>query len=124
MSRLLLDEHLSPKIAAAVRRLVASAEVFAISEWQGGALLGHGDEEILAEADRQSLTLVTCDLRTIPVLLKNWAAQGRTHGGVILVSRRTFAPGDIGAVAKALASLLRDRGTLDWKDKVVFLRYR
>jgi hypothetical protein len=124
MLRLLLDEHLSPKIATAVRRLIASAEVYAISEWQGGVLLGQQDEQILAEATRQKLTLVTCDLRTIPLLLKNWAAQGRTHGGVIFVSRRSFTPGDIGGLARALASLVRDLGTLDWADRAAFLRYR
>lgn len=122
MPRLLLDEHLSPKVAAAVRRLNASAQVIAISEWQGGAWLGRQDEEILTEAARQKLTLVTCDLRTIPVLLKNWAEQGRIHGSVILVSRRTFTPGNIGGLARALAALLRDFGTRDWEDKVVFLR--
>jgi hypothetical protein len=124
MLRLLLDEHLSPKIGPAVRRLVVAAEVYAISEWQGGVLLGHQDEEIVAEATRQGLTLVTCDLRTIPLLLKNWAAQGRTHGGVILVSRRSFTPGDIGGLTRALASLVRDLGMLDWTDRIEFLRYR
>jgi hypothetical protein len=124
MLRLLLDEHLSPRIAAALRRIEPAAEVYAISQWQGGVLLGHPDEQILAEAARHGLTLVTCDLRTIPVLLKNWAAQGRIHGGVIFISRRSFASADVGGLARALAALLRDRGAQDWSDRVLFLRYR
>src|ERR1035437_10509312 len=35
------------------------------------------------------ITIVTCDRRTIPSLLKTWAEEERTHGGVVFVDRKS-----------------------------------
>jgi hypothetical protein len=52
-------------------------------EWEDGYFLGQEDSACLREAAAQGLTLVTHDRRTIPPLLKTWAEEGRTHGGVV-----------------------------------------
>jgi hypothetical protein len=66
--------------------------------------------------------LVTYDRRTIPPLLKAWVEEGRTHGGVIFVDEKTISPADIGGLVGALAALVSDAGSWDWKNRVAFLR--
>lgn len=121
MLRLLLDEHISPRVAAGLRRRNASLVVHAMKEWEDGALLGRADTECLVEAARQALTLVTYDRRTIPLILKAWADEGRSHGGVIFVDEKTIAPSDVGGLVRALGVLIRRMGGLDWRDREVFL---
>ena len=60
--------------------------------------------------------------RTIPPLLKTWAEEGRTHGGVIFVDERTISPADIGGLVRALGELVKLAGSWDWMDRVVFLQ--
>jgi hypothetical protein len=121
MLRFLLDEHLSPGIGAGLRRINPKIEVHPVSQWERGVFLGRADQELLAAAATQGLTLVTYDCRTIPTLLRTWREQGRHYGGVIFVDDRTIAPGDIGSLVRALASLFRDRGEEDWEDRQMFL---
>ena len=123
MFGLLLDEHLSPKVAAGLRRLNLPVVVHAMNEWNGGAFLGRTDAECLAEAARQRLTFVTCDCRAIPRPLKAWREQGRSHSGVIYVSQKTVSPADIGSLVRALAILIREPAGRDRIDRQVFLRY-
>jgi uncharacterized protein DUF5615 len=121
MIGLILDERLSPKIAEGLRELRLPVPVHSINEWKDGTFRGRPDAEILAEAARQRLTLVTYDCGTIPILLKSWREQGRSHAGVIFVSQRTV--GDIGSLVRALAWIFREFGSADWTDRQDFLRY-
>jgi hypothetical protein len=100
MLRLLLDEHISPRVAEGLRRRAPSLVVHAMANWEGGNFLGQDDNACLMEAAHQRLTLVTYDRRTIPLLLKTWAESGRTHGGVIFVDEKTIAPADVGGLVK------------------------
>ena len=77
---------------------------------------------LLHEAAVQKLTLVTYDRRTIPPLLKQWAEEGRSHGGVIFVDEKTISPADIGGLVKALTMLAKEAFALDWTDRISFLR--
>ena len=119
---LLLDEHLSPKIAAGLRRLNLSVVVYSMNEWKGGAFLGRTDAECLTQAARERLTLVTYDRRTIPTLLKSWREQGRSHGGIIYVDEKTIPSDDIGSLVRAIAQLIREFGEVEWTDRQAFLR--
>ena len=92
MLRLLLDEHISPKVAEGLRRRDPRVVVHAMANWEQGNVLGQDDDACLTEAARQRLTLVTYDRRTIPLLLKTWAESGRSHGGVIFVDEKSIAP--------------------------------
>jgi hypothetical protein len=97
MLRLLLDEHISPRVATGLRRRNRGLMVYPLVEWQEGDFLGRDDSACLRAAFSQRLTLVTYDRRTIPPLLKAWAEEGRHHGGVIFVDEKSISPSNIGA---------------------------
>jgi hypothetical protein len=97
--RLLLDEDISPEVARGLRRHNRLLVVRCMAEWEQGDFLGLDDSTCLQGASRQNLTLVTYDRRTIPIVLKAWAQEGRSHGGVIFVDEKTIAPPDIGGLA-------------------------
>lgn len=122
MLRLLLDEHLSPKVVRQLGANKPGLRILSLQEWHGGVYLGVRDELLLRAAGEQSLTLVTYDRRTIAPLLKSWAEQGISHGGVIFVDDRTLAPNDLGGLVNALAQLWEEQRKLCWKNRVVFLR--
>lgn len=122
MLRLLLDEHISPDVADGLLRRCKGLVVHPLTEWERGGFLGREDAAILVEAAQWGLTLVTYDRRTIPPLLKAWAEEGRTHGGVIFVDERTISPADIGGLVRALVEMVKLAGSWDWTDRVVFLQ--
>jgi len=122
MLKLLLDEHISPDVANGLRRRNRAIEIRYMVEWEDGYFLGQDDSACLREAAAQGLTLVTYDRRTIPPLLKTWAEEDRTHGGVIFVDEKTISPADIGGLVGALTRLARETGNWDWTDRIYFLR--
>ncbi len=93
-----------------------------MNEWEDGEFLGQDDFSCLQAAANRGLTLVTYDRRTIPPLLKTWAEEGRSHGGVIFVDEKTISPSDIGGLVRALSDLHKAMGRWDWADRVCFLR--
>lgn len=121
MLKLLLDEHISPDVAEGLRRRQRSLVVHSMPEWQQGSFLGKDDSACLQEAAAQRLTLVTYDRRTIPLLLKIWAEEGRLHGGVIFIDEKTISPADIGGLVRALLRLCKETGKQNWIDRVCFL---
>ena len=122
MLKLLLDEHISPDVAAGMRRFDRKIVVRGMVEWEDGSFLGQEDSACLQEAAVQRLTLVTYDRRTIPPLLKNWAEEGRRHAGVIFVDEKTISPADIGGLVQSLGILVKEARNWDWTDRVCFLR--
>jgi hypothetical protein len=122
MLKLLLDEHISPAVASGVQRRNRSLVFHSVVEWESGNFLGKEDSVCLLEAARQRLTLVTYDRRTIPLLLKLWTEEGRSHGGVIFVDEKTISAANIGGLVGALISLADEAGEMDWIDQVYFLR--
>jgi hypothetical protein len=124
MLKLLLDEHISPDVANGLHRRNRAIEVRYLVEWEDGRFLGQEDSACLREAAAQGFTLVTYDRRTIPPLLKTWAEEERTHGGVIFVDERTISPADIGGLVWALTRLARETGNWDWTNRIYFLGRR
>jgi hypothetical protein len=122
MLKLLLDEHLSPVIAASLRRRDRKIVVFSMAEWEDTNFLGQEDAACLRQAAVQKLTLVTYDRRTIPPLLKDWAEAGRQHAGVIFVDEKTISQADIGGLVQSLGVLLKEARDWDWTDRVCFLQ--
>ncbi len=122
MLKLLLDEHVSPAVAAGLMRLNSGIEVHALRSWRGGSYLGEPDELILEEAASAGLTLVTYDLETIPKLLGEVTRGGRPHGGVILISQRQIRSSNVGGLVRALDRIYRESGKADWTNRMEFLR--
>lgn len=103
--RLLLDEMLSPRIAAQLRD--RGFDVIAIAETP--ALRQQPDEIVFANAQDESRTIVTRNIRDFRILAKQALAAGRRHHGLILVSNRRFPghdPGAIGQLVEALSEIL------------------
>lgn len=119
---LLLDEHISPAVAAGLRRSWPSVAISSLPEWEGGAFLGQDDAALLRHAEARGRTLVTYDRRTIPPLIKTWAEAGQHHGGVIFIDEKTIPLSDIGGQVRALAAVVRETGSWNWADRIVFLR--
>ena len=122
MLKLLLDEHISPDVADGPLRRNRGLVVRYIAEWEGGDFLGRDDSDCLKEAATQGLTLVTYDRRTIPPLLKIWAEEERTHGGIIFVYEKTISPSDIGGLVRGLGELVREARNWNWANRICFLR--
>jgi hypothetical protein len=122
MLKLLLDEHISPQVATGLHRHHRATEIRCLVEWETGHFLGQEDSACLRQAATHGLTLVTYDRRTIPPLLKTWAEEERTHGGVIFVDEKTISPSDIGGLVWALGALIKETGDWDWTNRIYFLR--
>ena len=122
MLHLLLDEHISPKVAIGLRRLNRAIVVRYMLEWGSGNYLGQDDSACLQAAASQGLTLVTYDRRTVPPLLKEWAEVGRDHGGVIFVDEKSISPADLGGLVRTLKILGKQTGTWDWTNRICYLR--
>lgn len=122
MLSLLLDEHISPSVADGLRRRNCALVVRFMAKWENGEFLGRDDSACLRAAARQGLTLVTYDRGTIPPLLKTWAEEGRSHGGVIFIDEKTISPADIGGLVRALLNLSKESAKWDWTDRVCFLQ--
>lgn len=121
MLSLLLDEQISPAVAAQLRGKQADVPVQSLYEWRAGAFVGASDDLVLRAAAQESLTLVTYDLKTIPPLLAEWGATGISHGGVIFVDNRTIPSHDFGGLLRSLLACWNLRQSFDWSDRVTYL---
>lgn len=80
--RLLLDAHVS---ARRVGRPLARKGHDVLALGEDAAHEGLDDEDVLALATGDQRILVTHDVEDFPPILREWAAEGRSHAGVILV---------------------------------------
>jgi predicted nuclease of predicted toxin-antitoxin system len=106
MLRLLLDEHISSKVAHGLVRLETGIDVDCILTWHGGKFLGAPDVDILSEAYLEERTVVTYDLATMPKAIQDAVAQHGDHASVIFVDTKTLRPNDIGGLVRALQLFL------------------
>ncbi|MDR0342367.1 MAG: DUF5615 family PIN-like protein [Nocardiopsaceae bacterium] len=103
--RAILDEHLSPQIAALLRK--AGSDVDAVADRED--LVGLSDRAILQVACSEGRAVVTNNVKDFRPLAAEWLAQGRVHAGLILLpSTRTRTRNAIAAVTAAIERVLRD----------------
>jgi hypothetical protein len=120
---LLLDAHLSPRIAHQVLAHNPAVDIISPQEWDDGAYLGADDATILGVAREQGRTLVTRDARTIMAILKDCGARGVDHAGVIFADHRSFAEGNVGSMVSGLLQLWEAESAFEWANAVRYLRY-
>lgn len=109
--RLLLDEHYSPKIAEQLRN--RGHDVVSVSERDD--LRGLGDLELWNRASTERRAFVTENVADFVRLMREAAAAGEPHFGVVFTSPSTFArsAAAIGLFVEALAALLGARPAED-----------
>jgi len=102
--RLLLDEHFSPKIAAALRAL--GHDVMAV--WDEPALRGVSDADLFAHAAMTGQRIVTENVRDFLPLAAAARAEGSPAAALLLLSPRRFdrGHGGFGSIVDALAAWL------------------
>ncbi len=119
--KLLLDENISHVVADQVRGHGPRIAIESVHTWLGGTFRGRSDRELISAAAEDGWTVVTYDLRSMPVLLVELANEGRSHAGVIFVDDLTIPNGDIGLLTRALI-VFHDRFLdFDWANRVHFL---
>ena len=112
--RLLLDEHITPVIAAELRR--RGHDVVAVAERPD--LRGTVDRALWLATRREGRVLVTRDVHDFMRLVAADRAVGQAHPGLLLIHSRDFTRRgrDVGRLVKALDALLAARpsdGALD-----------
>ena len=120
MLRLLLDEHITPDVAIAMRRMEPQVHVESLAEWQDGRYVGLPDDVIIAAARRDGRTLVTYDQVTIVPLIAALAERGDHHGGVVFVSHWAIRQNDVGTLARTLVALWRAEHRRKWSNRCVY----
>jgi Domain of unknown function (DUF5615) len=115
---LLLDEMFTDDIAQQLR----SKGYDVISVVADPALAGRADDQILAYATTERRIPVTANIMDFVPLDVGYRAADRSHGGLILVSTKTFPQnrGFPSAITTALAALLSGTAEIQ-PGQVVFL---
>lgn len=103
--RAILDEQLSPQIAALLRK--AGYDVDAVAD--RADLVGRSDRVVFEVACREGRAVVTNNIKDFRPLAAEFLAQGRVHSGLVLLpSARTRSRDAIAAIASAIENVLRD----------------
>ncbi len=109
--RLYLDEHLSPRIAAQLRKY--GFDAVALHERK---MLSEDDREQLAMAVSERRAIVTCNFGDYVSLGEEYDATSRQHWGIILTTEEPT-----GILIKRLLKLLNSFSADELKDQVRWL---
>jgi predicted nuclease of predicted toxin-antitoxin system len=102
--RALLDEQLSPQIAALLRQ--RGHDVVAVSERDD--LVGRSDRVILDVAFAEARAVITNNIKDFRPLAAERLARGQNHGGLILLpSKRTRTQAAVEGLADAIETVLK-----------------
>ena len=109
--RLLLDEHLPPRIAVQLR--LHGHDVVSVVERPD--LHRSTDEKLWAAVRRERRMIVTQDVGDFVRLALQGAAIGRSHPGLVLIHHRWFSRDDrhVGQLVAALRALLAAKAADD-----------
>jgi nucleoside-diphosphate-sugar epimerase len=116
--RILLDAHISGR---AVGKALIEGGHDVRSLDSEPELEGLSDPEVLQLAAAEGRVLVTANIRDFEPILREWAGESRTHGGVILVpsSVRNEA---FGVLISGVENTLADIRQEEWVDRVEWIR--
>lgn len=119
--RLLLDEHISPNVAASLRE--RGHDVVAVAERT--ELRGRRDIDVLIAASAERRAVVTEDVRDFRTIAARRLSSRKPHSGVVLVPQRAFPRrrDGFGRLIRALDALLAAHpGDDDLVGDVIWLR--
>jgi hypothetical protein len=112
----LLDEHITPRLKAALLRLDPTIAIVSIGDPETPAL-GAQDPDILRFVEQRQQILVAQDYRTLPDHASDHRDAGGQHWGIFLVR-----PGaGIGETAAALYEIWVCSEAEEWIDQVVWI---
>lgn len=101
----LVDEQLSPQIAAILRQGGFEGEAVA----DRPDLAGRSDLAIFEVACTEDRAVITNNIKDFRPIAAQWLAQGRVHAGLILLpSARTRTRAAVTMLADRIAAVLRD----------------
>lgn len=117
--RLALDHHYSPTIAIRLRE--RGHDVVAVAErgWEA-----EDDEGLLFLCAEEGRALVTNNVADFVMIARRWAAEGRTHRGLVFTSDVTMprTRRTIGRYVRALEEVLKSQPRRDaLTDRVLWL---
>lgn len=98
--RLLLDEQISGKVASRLRE--RGVDVVAVTDEP--ALRGLSDPDIFEVAQQQKRAVVTYNRTDFEAIIRDYAAAGREHHGLVIVHPGRFPSGELVRLAKALSN--------------------
>jgi hypothetical protein len=119
MLRLVTDAHVPLAVAKTARKL-ADLDIRPLQDWHGGRYLDESDRRLLVLAWEERVTLVTYDVNTFPLTVRDRLEAGLSHAGMIYVSAR-YAQNDVGGIARGLVKLWRAERFEDWTNRIRFL---
>ncbi len=122
MLSLLLDDNISPEVAAQIHQKRPDIRIISIHMWQDGLFMAEPDELILTDAAALGLTLVTYDQKTIMPVLVQWGYVGTDHAGVIFIDDLSIATHDFGSIIRSLIALWDASHQEDWTNIITYLR--
>ena len=67
------------------------------------------------------VSMLTHDLKTIPDLLSELAAENEAHAGVIFVDDASIRSNDYGDLVRALLAHWKEHHAEDWTNRIAFL---
>jgi nucleoside-diphosphate-sugar epimerase len=117
--KVLLDEHISPHVARALRD--RGYDVIAVAERQ--ELRGADDRQVLLAAEAEGRVTVTADIRDFSRLGFDRLPNRRWHAGIVLASPTTFPLSDaaFGTLVRALEHLMAEKAVVDVSGEVIWL---
>lgn len=117
--KLLLDEHISPSVARALRD--RGHDVVAVAERQ--ELRGVEDRQVLLAAEAEGRVTVTADVRDFIRLGFGRLPNQRWHAGIVLASPTTFPLSNDGSggLIRALEYLMTEKAAADLSGEVIWL---
>jgi hypothetical protein len=109
--KLLLDVHISPQVAVALKRHFQNLDVKSIHETDWAAL---PDEVLLELLDADHRVLITRDVNTMPGHTNARIAAGKTYAGVIYADSKRHRQNDTRWMIRRLVEVLEKRGHEDF----------
>lgn len=93
-----------------------------MAHWHHGRLRQARDEDILIAALEADLLLVSYDVGTIPAIVHDWLAEGRSSPQVALIHSHAIRQQDIGGIVAGIIALYDGFLSFDQGYPILYMR--